>query len=102
MPITSDLTPLPEFTSDENLNRLTEALAPFGFTAGSGKAAEPGLSFRVSVREAGEPRPPELKARGLFSSGKRNPARHPTTPGFSFSSLRREPLKSRKGRRSSW
>lgn len=53
MPITSDLTPLPEFTSDENLARLTEALAPFGFTAGSGKAAEPGLTFRVSVREAG-------------------------------------------------
>lgn len=53
MPITSDLTPRPDFTADENLARLTEALAPFRFTAGSGKSAEPELSFCVSVREAG-------------------------------------------------
>ena len=45
MPITSDLTPRPDFNADENLAHLTEALAPFGFTAGSGKAAESGLKI---------------------------------------------------------
>ena len=74
MPITSDLTPLPEFTSDENLNRLTEALAPFGFTAGSGKAAEPGLSFRVSVREAGGAAAARAEGAGLVFKRKAKPS----------------------------
>lgn len=74
MPITSDLTPLPEFTSDENLNRLTEALAPFGFTAGSGKAAEPGLSFRLSVREAGGAAAARAEGAGLVFKRKAKPS----------------------------
>ena len=74
MPITSDLTPLPEFTSDENLNRLTEALAPFGFTAGSGKATEPGLSFRVSVREAGGAAAARAEGAGLVFKRKAKPS----------------------------
>ena len=73
MPITSDLTPLPEFTSDENLARLTEALAPFGFTAGSGKAAEPGLTFRVSVREAGNAAAARAEGSGLVFKRKSKP-----------------------------
>ena len=87
MPITSDLTPRPDFNADENLAHLTEALAPFGFTAGSGKAAESG--------------PPEPKVRGLSSNGKRNPSPRQTTPGYSFSSPRREHLKSLKERQGS-
>ena len=73
MPITSDLTPLPEFTSDENLARLTEALAPFGFTTGSGKAAEPGLTFRVSVREAGNAAAARAEGSGLVFKRKSKP-----------------------------
>ena len=74
MPITSDLTPRPDFNADENLAHLTEALAPFGF---------------------------EPKVRGLSSNGKRNPSPRQTTPGYSFSSPRREHLKSLKERQGS-
>ena len=73
MPITSDLTPRPDFNADENLAHLTEALAPFGFTAGSGKAAESGLSFRVSVREAGGIAAARAEGPGLVFKRKAKP-----------------------------
>ena len=73
MPITSDLTPRPDFNADENLAHLTEALAPFGFTAGSGKAAESGLSFRVSVRAAGGIAAARAEGPGLVFKRKAKP-----------------------------
>lgn len=65
MPITSDLTPLPELSSAENLARLTEALAPLGVTAGSAKDGNPDTSFRVTLREAGASAAARVEGSGL-------------------------------------